>query len=236
MPDPFHTTRWSVVLLAARGGEDSREALEWLCKSYWYPLYAFVRHRGHDADAARDLTQAFFLHLLERDALRRVDPSLGKFRAFLLASMNHFLSNQRERESALKRRATDPGFRVDMDEGERFYSRESATDLGAEQMFETRWARSVLDRALQRLREEHERTGRGELFRRLRGALTGEDPVYDQVAADLGMSENVLRVTVHRMRRRLGSLLREEVAQTVADPADVDAELRSLLEAAGRGA
>jgi RNA polymerase sigma-70 factor (ECF subfamily) len=232
--EQFRTTQWSVVLSAARGGTEARAALDSLCRSYWYPLYAYVRRRGHDAEAARDLTQAFFASLLEREALRTVDPSLGKFRAFLLASMKNFLSNQDEHRRALKRRADDRTFQVDLEDAEGRYFAEPAERLGPEELFETKWARIVLDRALRRLREEYEGAGKGDLFRRLRGHLTGDEPDYDRLAEDLDTSKGALRVAVHRLRRRLGTLLRDEVGQTVSDTSDVDAELRSLLVAAGR--
>lgn len=234
MGDRFEDTRWSLVLSASGNGEKSRAALEWLCRTYWYPLYAYVRRRGYDVETARDLTQGFFLSLLEQDAFRRLDPDLGRFRAFLLASMNHYLGHQRERDAALKRRAEDPAFRVDFEGIERRYVGEP--DADPEALFETRWARTVLDRALQRLREEHQTPEKGELFRRLRGHLTGEEPGYERLAEELDMAPGTLRVAVHRLRRRLGTLLRDEVAQTVADPGEVDGELRSLLRAAGRGA
>jgi RNA polymerase sigma-70 factor (ECF subfamily) len=233
--DRFQETRWSVVLSAAQGGEASRSALEWLCASYWYPLYAYVRRSGYGVEQARDLTQGFFVSLLERDSLRSVDPKLGKFRAFLLASMNHFLTNERERDAALKRRADNPAFLVDLENVEHRYALEGVGVLGPEAMFESRWARTVLDRALLRLKDEQESKDKGELFRRLSGFLTGDEPSFDRLAADLGMESGTLRVTVHRLRRRLGALLRDEVAHTVADPAEIDDELRSLLEAAGRG-
>lgn len=236
MADPFPTTSWGVVLSATRGDPKSVAALESLCKTYWYPLYVFVRHQGHDVEDARDLTQSFFVSLLQQSALKAIDPRLGKFRAFLLASMNHFLSNHRVRERAFKRRADDPAFCVDLEGAERQYALEAVASLSPEELFESRWARAVLDRGLRRLREEHESADKMELFRRLRGHLTGEGSAYDEVADDLGMTQGAVRVAVHRLRLRLGSLLREEVAQTVSDPADVDAELRSLLQAAGRGA
>lgn len=235
MTDRFQDTRWSVVLSAAQGGEESRAALEWLCTSYWYPLYAYVRRSGYDVEQARDLTQGFFVSLLARGSLRSIDPKLGKFRAFLLVSMNHFLANERERDAAIKRRADDPMFRVDLENVERRYALEHVAGLGPEAMFESRWARTVLDRALLRLKEEQESKQKGELFRRLSGYLTGDEPSSDHLAADLGMEPGTLRVAVHRLRRRLGALLRDEVAHTVADPAEIDDELRSLLEASGRG-
>lgn len=236
MADEFRTTRWSVVLSARRGEGGSREALEWLCQTYWYPLFAYVRRQGHSADEAQDLTQGFFLRLLEPDFLQNVDPEFGRFRAFLLASIKHFLSNQRERERALMRRADDRAFRVDLDAAERRYALETNTTLSPDALFEARWARFVLDRALRRLGQEYESAGKGELFRGLRGHLTGDEPSYARIAGELGATGGALRVAVHRLRRRLGALLREEVAQTVARPEDVDMELRSLLEAAGRQA
>ena len=236
MGDRFQTTRWSLVLAAAQGAEGSGEALGWLCETYWYPLYAFVRRQGHDVETARDLTQSFFVQLLHRDSLREIDPRQGKFRAFLLASMKHFLSNERARERALKRRTDDPAFRLSLDAAEQRYLREPAASLTPEEVFETRWAIAVLDRALRRLGDEQESTGKGEIFRRLRGHLTGDEAPYDRIAAELGATEGALRVAVLRLRRRLGALLREEVAQTVADPADVDGEIRHLLAAIGRGA
>jgi RNA polymerase sigma factor (sigma-70 family) len=232
--DRFQTTRWSLVLAAAQGGEGSGEALEWLCGAYWYPLYAFIRRQGHDADAARDLTQSFFLHILEKNALSKIDPRQGRFRAFLLASVKNFLSNERVRERALKRRADDPAFRLTLEGAEQRYLGEHAAALSPEDLFGTRWARTVLDRVMRRLGDEHESAGKGEVFNRLRGHMTGEEASYDSLAADLGTSAGALRVTLHRMRQRLGVLLREEVAHTVSSPADIDNEIRELLQAAGR--
>jgi len=233
--DRFQTTHWSLVLAAARGGEGAAAALEWLCGAYWYPLYAFIRRQGHDADAARDLTQSFFLHVIEKDALKAIDPRLGKFRAFLLASVKNFMANEREREGAQKRRADHPAFRLSLEDAEPRYLNERPADLSPEELFERRWARAILDRAVRRLEKEHAAASRGEVFARLRGHLTGEEAAYDRMAEELGMTEGALRAAVHRMRRRLGTLLREEVAQTVASPADIEDEIRQLLQAAGRG-
>jgi RNA polymerase sigma-70 factor (ECF subfamily) len=233
--DRFQTTHWSLVLAAARGGEGSAAALEWLCGTYWYPLYAFIRRQGHDAEAARDLTQSFFLHLIEKSALHEIDPRLGKFRAFLLACIKNFLADQREREAALKRRGDHPSFRLGLEDAERRYLGEQPADLSPEELFERRWARAILDRAVRRLGEEHVSAGKADVFSHLRGHLTGEESPYEGLAAKLGTTEGALRVAVHRMRQRLGALLREEVAQTVSTPADIDEELRQLLQAAGRG-
>ena len=232
--DRFQTTRWSLVLTAVRGGAQSREALEWLCTTYWYPLYAYVRRQGHDAQTAQDLTQSFFVSLLEQSALEKIDPKLGKFRAFLLASIKHFLAHHRERENALKRRMNDPTLRVDLEDAERRYALEPSSGLSPEELFEARWARAVLQRALRRLREECETTGKGPIFQRLSGHLTGDEPDYERVARELETTTGALRVAVHRLRRRLGALLREEVAQTISDPDDLDDELRNLLQAASR--
>jgi RNA polymerase sigma-70 factor (ECF subfamily) len=228
--DRFTTTRWSLVLTAARG-DDSGEALEWLCRTYWFPLYGFVRSKGHDAESARDLTQSFFLSLLERKDIRKLDPELGKFRAFLLAAMKNFLANEREREQALKRRTDDPAFHVDLSEAERWYAHGSIDGMTPDEIFEAKWARTVLDRALERLRDD---AGEPKRFHQLSRYLTGEEPDYTGVAEGLGTTPGALRVAVHRLRRKLGNLLRDEVAQTVADLGDVDAELRSLLQACSR--
>lgn len=196
MGDRFRATRWSVVLSAARGGEDSAKALAWLCESCWYPLYAFVRCQGYDADDARDLTQSFFLSILEKDALRGVD----------------------------------------LEHAERRYALEAPRAQSPDRLFESRWARTVLDRAFRRLSQEHEAADRGDTFRKLRGYLAGDEPAYAEVAGELGTTAGAVRVEVHRLRRCLGALLWDEVAQTVADPQDVDGELRSLLDACGRDA
>ena len=236
MADQFQTTRWSLVLEAAQGAEGSAGALAWLCETYWYPLYAFIRRQGNDADAARDLTQSFFLHLLDKQALQRIDPQQGRFRAFLLASAKNFLANERAHEQALKRRADNPAFQLGFDDAEQRYVAEPATVLGPDDLYETRWALSVLDRAMRRLEEEQESAGKAASFTRLRGHLTGEEAPYDRLARDLESTAGALRVAVHRLRVRLGALLREEVAQTVSDPRDIDHEIRCLLEAIGRAA
>jgi RNA polymerase sigma factor (sigma-70 family) len=235
VPERFETTQWSLVLAAAQGAEGSREALEWLCATYWYPLYAFVRRHTHDAEASRDLTQSFFLSLLDRESLRTIDPQQGRFRAFLLASAKHFLANERARSEARKRRADDPSFQLPLDGAEARYLADPSSGLNPEQAFETRWALAILDRALRRLEEEYEASAKGPLFRRLSGHLSGgEEASYERIARDLEMNEGALRVAVHRMRKRLGSLLRREVAQTVSSEAEIDGEVRSLLQALGR--
>jgi len=234
MSDDFKTTRWSLVLAAADRDPEGDRALGWLCEAYWFPLYAFLRRRGHDAEIARDLVQAFFLRVLEKDYLRGLDPAAGKFRAFLLASIKHFVANELARSRADKRRADNPSFTDQLDHAEELYLREAAPDLNAEELYEKRWATTVLLRATDRLEQEYRRSGRGDLFDRLHGFLTGGPEIsYATVAQELGMKEGAIKTAVHRLRQRLGRVLREEVAQTIADPQQVDEEIRYLLRVVG---
>lgn len=230
----FDTTRWSLVLEAAGSRPGADEALEWLCRTYWYPLYAYVRADVRDADRARDLTQSYFLRLLEKDWLRQLDPSAGKFRAFLLVSLRHFLAHERSRERALKRRTDDPRFAIPLDAETRFGSEGDPTG-DAERAFDRRWALTVLENAMERLRENYVRDGKADVHRVLGGYLTGRgaSAPYEAAARELGIGEGAVKVAVHRMRKRLGALLREEVAQTVAANEDVDAELKYLLSVVG---
>jgi RNA polymerase sigma-70 factor (ECF subfamily) len=230
----FATTHWSQVLAAGRGGSPgSRQALEALCEAYWYPLYAFVRRSGHPPEDARDLTQAFFARLLEKDYLQAADPERGRFRSFLLAAFKHFLSQERDRATAQKRGGGRPVLSLDFAAGEDRYRLEPAHHLTPERVYERRWALMLLDRVLQHLREEFTRSGKAELFDRLGVFLTGEDgvPAYRQVAQECGLSEGAVKVAVHRLRRRFRDALLAEIAQTVADPADAGAELRGLFDA-----
>lgn len=216
---------------AAQSSHSNRErALAWLCEAYWLPLYAFVRRRGVGADDARDLVQSFFAALLERDAIAKVRPEAGKFRAFLLASMKNFLANERARDAAEKRRAANPAFTVALDDAEAVYAREASRDLDAEQVFERRWALNVVSRATARLRQEYAASGRSELFEALQPHLSGDaDLSHARTASALAMSEGAVKTAVHRLRKRLGRALRDEVAETVSDPDQIDDELRALL-------
>jgi RNA polymerase sigma-70 factor (ECF subfamily) len=232
MRTQFATTSWSQVL-AARDGTDTeaRDALERLCETYWYPLYAYVRRRGHDPEAARDLTQGFFAELFENETLRQVEPSAGRFRSFLLACLKHFLSHERDRAKTLKRGGGTSPISLDAAAAEKRYDREPAVDLTPEEVFERRWALTVVERALGRLRQEADEKGHPQRFIRLAVYLTGETPrlPYREVASELAMSEGAVKVAVHRLRRRFGELLRAEVAETLADPAETDQEVRHLL-------
>jgi RNA polymerase sigma-70 factor (ECF subfamily) len=223
------------VLAASTDTPGGRDALAELCQAYWYPLYAYVRRQGYGAEEARDLTQAYFLRLLEKGYLKEVAPEKGRFRSFLLASLRHFLANERDRATALKRGGVRLPVSLESDEPERRYRVEPLDESTPETVFERRWALTVLERALGHLRGEMSAAGRADQFDRLKDFLTWSEPAapYGQVAAQLGMSEGALKVAVHRLRRRCGALLREEIAQTVAAPEQVEEEVRHLIAALG---
>jgi RNA polymerase sigma factor (sigma-70 family) len=233
---PFATTHWSIVLAAGHGSQpDSEAALAKLCEAYWFPLYCYVRRRGQSANEAQDLTQEFFATLLEKEYLRAADPHRGRFRSFLLASMNHFLANQRRRRLAQKRGGGRVSLSLDFQSGESRFSREPSHDLTPEKVYERRWAMTLLDRALSRLGQEYVAGGKSALFDRLSAFLGGDKgAAYRDIAADLGMTEGAVKVAVHRLRKRCREHLRSEVAQTVADPRDVDEELGNLMAAMGQ--
>jgi len=233
----FATTQWSQVL-AARDGTDTRahEALTALCETYWFPLYAYVRRTGHDPDDARDLTQAFFAYLLEKKVLEDAEPSAGRFRSFLLATLKHFVANEHRRDRALKRGGDVQTVSLDAEEAERRFRYEPTAESTPEEAFEQRWAMAVLEQALSRLQSEWADTDRGEQFECLKPHLTGQEPriPFKQVGARLRMSESSARGAMYRLRQRFGQLIREEVAETVADPDQVDDEVRHLLGILGR--
>ena len=228
MSPGFATTQWSVVLSARDGSEDvAREALEALCEDYWYPLYAYVRGLGHSVQDANDLTQGFFAELLEKDRLRAIDPSRGRFRSFLLASLKHYISHQWKRGQAQRRGGGTQIVPLDVDDAETRYSRDPVYSQTPELIFERHWGQTVMELALQKLR----RGRRVEQLDRLVPYVTGAQPQvsYARMASELGTSTSAIKSAVHRLRKRFGRLLREEIAQTVADPDDVDDELRHLL-------
>lgn len=229
----MHTTRWSVVLAA---GADSRDALAALCESYWFPLYAFLRRSGHGPDEAEDLVQGFLTGLLERKDLARVDPARGRFRSFLLAALKNHVANERDRARAQKRGGGAVPLSLDARDAEARLALDPTDRRPSEKSFEREWALALLDRAMARLAAEQARVGKRELFEALRPQLSGADgesaPQAD-LARRLSVTENALRVALHRMRRRYGELVRDEIAQTVGDPADVEREMRDLFEALG---
>jgi RNA polymerase sigma-70 factor (ECF subfamily) len=234
MNNRFVTTHWSLVLAAGKGASaDAQEALANLCQTYWYPLYAYVRRQGHQPDDAQDLTQAFFARLLEKHYLQSADPERGRFRSFLLTAFKRFLSKERDRQRAKRQGGGRKLLPLDFEAGERRYSLEPAHAVTAERIYEQRWALTLLDRVFVRLRDEFDQAGKQKDFNCLKVYLTGEagTPSYQEAAADLEMTEGAVRVAVHRLRRRYRDLVREEIAQTVAGPEEVDEELRHLFAA-----
>jgi RNA polymerase sigma-70 factor (ECF subfamily) len=232
-PSDFPTTRWTLVLAAADPQrKDARSALVSLCEGYWYPLYAYVRRRGYSADQAQDLTQEFFIRLLEGRYLDRADPAKGRFRSFILTSLRFFVADEADRQRACKRGGgvVAP---LEFSSGEERYQREPAHDETPERIFERRWALSVLDRVVEKLRNEFVQHGRPEHFERLKVFLLGQSDAqpYAALAREMNTSEGALKVAVHRLRKRYRELFRQEIADTVADPAEVESELRFLVAA-----
>ncbi len=228
------TTHWSRVLRASDPTDrEGRDALERLCRDYWYPLYAFARRRGLDRDVASDLVQGFLTDLIERRDLTKADPARGRFRSFLRTACSHFLSHARDHDRALKRGGGRTAVSIDLQDAEGRYINEPAHDLTAERLFERRWAMVLLGHVLARLESEASRGGKSDLFDHLRPLLEGADLAesYKQIGETMKMSEGSVKVAAHRFRSRYRQLLREEVARTVADPADVDAEIADLLRA-----
>ena len=231
------TTQWSQVLAARDGTEtEARQALESLCQTYWLPMYAYARSLGHNADEARDLTQGFFTYLLDKEILQSVEPSSGRFRSFLFAAIKHFISRQNRKERTLKRGGGTTTISLDFDAGEERYVAHPVEKMTPEDIFEHRWAVTVLDRAMDRLETESDGSDREHQFQHLKPYLTSEGPQlpYQEVATTLGVSEGAVKVAVHRLRKRFGEYLRLEIAETVVDPADVNDEVRYLLQVVRR--
>ena len=230
----FDTTNWSLIVRATGGSTtEAQAALAGLCETYWPPVYAFIRRRGLSPADAEDLTQSYFARFFEKDYLRDFRPEAGRFRTFLRASITHFLANEWDRERALKRGGGTVRISLDAATAEERLSLEPVDRLTPEAIFERTWAAAVLARCLERLRDEQKAAGGEERFLRLKAFLVsdGAGADYATLARELGLGESTLRVAVHRLRRRFAELLREEVARTVADPADVDAEIRFMLDA-----
>jgi len=232
----FATTHWSVVLNAADSdAPQARDALERLCRAYWYPLYAYVRWRGRSPEDAQDLTQSFFVRLLERDLLAVASPERGRFRSFLLTALRNFLADEHDRASARKRGADRPLLSLDELEGEARYALEPAEVASPDKLFERRWATTVLEQAWTLLAAEYAAEGKAEMFRELRRFNSAQEgaPGYAETAGKLGLPENTVKSLVHRMRQRYRALLRREIGQTVANPAEIDEEIRYLLQVLG---
>jgi len=230
----FNTTHWSMVLLAGQTRAPHADAaLESLCRTYWSPLYAYVRHQGRSAHDAQDLTQEFFARLLEKKYLRLAARERGRFRSFLLKSLKHFLINEWERGQSQKRGGGQKVFSLDDEAAERSYLQQPAGHLAPESLYDRLWATTLLERAMERLGANYAATGKRELFDQLKPLLlsegTGES--YRHAAGPLGLSEGAVKVAVHRLRQRFREVVRAEIAQTVATPAEVDEELRCLMAA-----
>ena len=227
----FNTTHWSVVLAVRGQSEEAQEALEKLCRIYWYPLYAFVRRQGHSPGDAEDLIQGFFARLLQRRDLETVQRERGRFRSYLLVSLKHFVLNEQLRARAEKRGGRHSFISLDEVEAEKKFGQEPVDKSTPERIFERRWAMALLDKVLERLRNEYEATDRLSLFESLRGFLSDEpaEQSQAQIGAKLGLSTGAVKQAVRRMRQRYRELLREEVANTVATAADIDDEVRHLV-------
>lgn len=235
-PARFRTTRWSAILVAAQSHlPGSQAALSQLCRLYWYPLYAFARRRGYVPYDAQDLTQGFFLHLLEHRALKHVHPVKGKFRSFLLASFQNFLSDEADRARCLKRGGNREFVFLDAEDAENRYRLEPRDQLTAEKIFEARWAMTLLTQAVERLRDEYVARGERSRFEVLKvfvGVDEGKSPPpYEEVAKLLGVSTSAAKTLIHRFRKQYTAILRQEVARTVTDPAEIDDEIRALCDA-----
>jgi RNA polymerase sigma-70 factor (ECF subfamily) len=232
--DHFLTTRWTVVLSAGRkSSPQSDQALAELCQTYWYPLYAYVRRQGLNKEDAEDVVQAFFGRFLEKNYLEGLSAERGKFRAFLLASLKHFLFNEKDKAGRLKRGGGVQHLSLDWESAEDHYHLEPADTANPERAFDREWALALLERVIARLRGECAAQGKAALFEQAKGFLmVGQDVIpYAQAAKELGLEEGAMRVAVHRLRKEYRRILRDEIAQTLSDVSQVEEELRSLQAA-----
>jgi RNA polymerase sigma factor (sigma-70 family) len=234
--DKFCTTRWSVVLLSAQSqAPGSQAALAELCRIYWYPIYAFVRRRGHDADNAQDLTQGFFLHLLDHKTVRQVNPIKGKFRSFLAASLQNYVSDEADRARCIKRGGNVEFIAIDSEFAECRYRLEAPDSLTADKIFDARWAMTLLAEVLGRVAKEYAAQGKASTFAILKPFVAPFDNdvslSYEQAANALGISVGSVKTLIYRLRKRYTGLLREEVSRTVSDPGEIDEEIHALCEA-----
>jgi len=229
----FVTTQWSIVrAIGEENATAANSALQELCQKYWYPLYTYVRRQGNDASAAADLTQAFFADLLQRDDLKKVDPGLGKFRSFLLASLKHFLINQWDKAQAQKRGGGKSPLSLDFGEADNRYSLEPSHAQTPDLIYQKQWAKTLLQRVTQTLRSDFADRGKAHQFDKLQKFLSGKnnEETLGEAADHLGMSEVAVKVAVHRMRQRFGEILRTEIANTVSTTEEVDSEIQQLFD------
>jgi len=230
----FQTTHWSVVLSARGEGRSAEESLEKLCSNYWYPLYAYVRRQGFNPFEAEDLTQGFFEHFLRKDRFALADSSKGRFRTFLLAALRNFLNDARDHANRAKRGGGHVIISWDAQEAENRYLTEPAHDVTPELLYDRRWAATTVNRARQRVRAEFQEGGKGSLHDLLSDPVDGRELSYEEIAGRLDTTESAVKSTAHRLRQRFRQVLWEEVAQTVASPQDMDAELRALASLAAQ--
>jgi RNA polymerase sigma-70 factor (ECF subfamily) len=231
-PRVFATTHWSVVLAAGESGSHGAQtALETLCRAYWYPIYVYVRRKGHGPESAQDLTQEFFAQLISKEHLKLADRDKGKFRTFLLAMLDHFLAREWSRAHRQKRGGQFTFISLDQQSPEERYRIEPQDNQTPERYFDRQWALTVLERTMSTLEQECRSSGRGDFFLQAKGLLTAgpEGGTSIEISQRLGMSDGAIRVAVHRLRQRYGELLSNEIAQTVEGPADVQEEIRYLL-------
>jgi RNA polymerase sigma-70 factor (ECF subfamily) len=237
-PAAFATTSWSAVLAAGHGGTtQARAALERLCRTYWYPLYACIRRRGHSPADAQDLTQEFFAHLLAHQTIAQADPHLGRFRSYLLTSLNGFLANESRKARARKRGGGLLPLSLDWAAAEERFDLEPADHLSPDKIFDQHWALTLLEVVLNRLAREYQAAGKTELFAALKQTLMGtrEAQPYAELGRTLGLNEGAIKVAVHRLRKRYRDLMREEIAATLDGPHDVESEMRHLFGALAAG-
>ncbi|MBI4906911.1 MAG: sigma-70 family RNA polymerase sigma factor [Acidobacteria bacterium] len=232
----FPTTHWTLVIAAGgnRSSLDRADALERLCGGYWHPVYAFIRRRCYSPEQAQDLTQQFFLRILDGAFFERANSEKGRFRSFLLGAVQNFLSDATDREKSQKRGGGVLPFSLDFATGESNYGREPRHMETPERIFQRKWARTLLDRAMESLSGEFSDDGKLDVFNRIKGYLTGDgDLKYAELGAELNLTESGVKSAIRRMRQRFRDLLRAEVISTVADLSEVDDELRFLLRAIG---
>jgi RNA polymerase sigma factor (sigma-70 family) len=232
----FHATRWTIVMSAAQSQAPwGQSALAELCRLYWYPLYTFARRRGRSPEDPQDLTQSFFLHMVEHRAFKGVDRLKGKFRSFLLASFQNHLSDAAARARRLKRGGDKIFVQLDAEDAEKRYRLEPVDFLTAEKIFDARWAMTVLGQAFKKLSQEYAVGEKASTFEALKVFLdtnNSRNPSsYDEVASRLQVTTGAVKTHIHRLRKRYTALLREEVGRTVSDPAEIDEEIHALCEA-----
>lgn len=231
--DLFATTRWTIVLRAGGSLDGSATvALEELCRIYWFPLYGYVRGRGYSREDAEDMTQGFFTQLLRRDDFSGLGEQKGKFRAFLLASLKHYIANEYDRSSALKRGGGVNPLSLDWEAAEKKFQVVDESAGSPDQLFDRQWALALLERVLARLEREWMDKGKTALFQSLKDFLTvnRDDGLYGTVSAKMGVTENYLRVAAHRLHKRYRELLKEEIAHTLSEPDFVEEELKNLMQ------